>query len=330
MIAAVESDLAIIAVGAAIPDRVVTNDEISLRVETDDAWIQERTGIRERRVAAEGQTVTSLAIIAARQVLERADIAPAEIDLILTATASPERSFPSISALVADDIGAHSAGAIDMLAACAGFAYALGHAVAQIHSGLATTVMVIGSEVLSGITDWDDRGTCILFGDGAGAVIIRAGAAPTKENVVVELGVDGSKGGDLVGDLTSRNGQPVDRNIRMNGNVVYRFATQAIVDSTQRVLETGGWTQDDIDLFVPHQANLRIIESGVARLKFPSERVVITLDRYGNTSSASIPLCLDYAWRTGRLQPGQRLLMMGLGGGLAWGTCLIRWMGEPA
>jgi 3-oxoacyl-[acyl-carrier-protein] synthase-3 len=217
-----------------------------------------------------------------------------------------------------------------MLAACAGCAYAVGHAVAQIHAGLATTVMVIGSEVLSGITDWDDRGTCILFGDGAGAIIVRAGAAPTKENVVVELGVDGSKGGDLVGDLTSRNGEPVDRNIRMNGNVVYRFATQAIVDSTQRVLETGGWTQDDVDLFVPHQANLRIIESGVARLKFPSERVVITLDRYGNTSSASIPLCLDYAWRTGRLQPGQRLLMMGLGGGLAWGTCLIRWMGEPA
>ena len=330
MIGATESDIAIIAVGAAIPERIVTNDEISLRVETDDAWIRERTGIAERRIARDDQTVTDLAIIAARQAIERADIAPAEIDLILTATASPERSFPSISALVADDIGAHSAGAIDMLAACAGFAYALGHAVAQIHAGLATTVMVIGSEVLSGITDWDDRGTCILFGDGAGAIIVRKGAAPTTEKVVVELGVDGSKGFDLYGDLTPRNGEPLDKCIRMNGNVVYRFATQVIVESAKRVLEAGGYTQDDIDLFVPHQANLRIIESGVERLGFPSERVVVTLDQYGNTSSASIPLCLDYAWRTGRLQPGQRLMMMGLGGGLAWGTVMIRWMGDPA
>ena len=330
MIGATESDIAIIAVGAAIPERIVTNDEISLRVETDDAWIRERTGIAERRIARDDQTVTDLAIIAARQAIERADIAPAEIDLILTATASPERSFPSISALVADDIGAHSAGAIDMLAACAGFAYALGHAIAQINSGMATTVMVIGAEVLSRITDWDDRGTCILFGDGAGAIIVRKGAAPTIEKVVVELGVDGSKGFDLYGDLTPRNGEPLDKCIRMNGNVVYRFATQVIVESAKRVLEAGGYTQDDIDLFVPHQANLRIIESGVERLGFPSERVVVTLDQYGNTSSASIPLCLDYAWRTGRLQPGQRLMMMGLGGGLAWGTVMIRWMGDPA
>ena len=330
MIGATESDIAIIAVGAAIPERIVTNDEISLRVETDDAWIRERTGIAERRIARDDQTVTDLAIIAARQAIERADIAPAEIDLILTATASPERSFPSISALVADDIGAHSAGAVDMLAACAGFAYALGHAIAQINSGMATTVMVIGAEVLSRITDWDDRGTCILFGDGAGAIIVRKGAAPTTEKVVVELGVDGSKGFDLYGDLTPRNDEPLDKCIRMNGNVVYRFATQVIVESAKRVLEAGGYTQDDIDLFVPHQANLRIIESGVERLGFPSERVVVTLDQYGNTSSASIPLCLDYAWRTGRLQPGQRLMMMGLGGGLAWGTVMIRWMGDPA
>jgi 3-oxoacyl-[acyl-carrier-protein] synthase-3 len=330
VIGATESDIAIIAVGAAIPERIVTNDEISLRVETDDAWIRERTGIAERRIARDDQTVTDLAIIAARQAIERADIAPAEIDLILTATASPERSFPSISALVADDIGAHSAGAVDMLAACAGFAYALGHAIAQINSGMATTVMVIGAEVLSRITDWDDRGTCILFGDGAGAIIVRKGAAPTSEKVVVELGVDGSKGFDLYGDLTPRNGEPLDKCIRMNGNVVYRFATQVIVDSAKRVLDAGGYTQDDIDLFVPHQANLRIIESGVERLGFPSERVVVTLDKYGNTSSASIPLCLDYAWRTGRLQPGQRLMMMGLGGGLAWGTVMIRWMGAPA
>ena len=330
MIGATESDIAIIAVGAAIPERIVTNDEISLRVETDDAWIRERTGIAERRIARDDQTVTDLAIIAARQAIERADIAPAESDLILTATASPERSFPSISALVADDIGAHSAGAVDMLAACAGFAYALGHAIAQINSGMATTVMVIGAEVLSRITDWDDRGTCILFGDGAGAIIVRKGAAPTTEKVVVELGVDGSKGFDLYGDLTPRNGEPLDKCIRMNGNVVYRFATQVIVESAKRVLEAGGYTQDDIDLFVPHQANLRIIESGVERLGFPSERVVVTLDQYGNTSSASIPLCLDYAWRTGRLQPGQRLMMMGLGGGLAWGTVMIRWMGDPA
>lgn len=330
MIGATESDVAIIAVGASIPERILTNAEISELVETDDAWIVERTGIRERRIAADDQTVTTLAIDAARQAVERAGIDPAELDLIITSTASPERSFPSISALVADDLGAENAGALDVLVACAGFAYALAHGVAQIEGGFASTVMVIGSEVLSRITDWTDRGTCILFGDGAGAVILRKGAAPTREHVAIELGVDGSKGFDLQGDLTPRDGKPVDKAIRMNGNAVYRFATQVIVDSARRVLEVGGYTQDDIDLFVPHQANLRIIESGVDRLGFPPERVVITLDRYGNTSSASIPLCLDDCWRSGRLQPGQRLMMMGLGGGLAWGTVLIRWMGAPA
>ncbi len=330
MIGAVTTDLALVAVGAAIPARILTNEEISQRVETDDAWIRERTGIGERRIATAEESVTTLAIQAARQAVERGDIAPGSIDLVVAATASPERSFPSIAALVADDIGAHSAGAVDMLAACAGFAYALSYAVGQIAAGFAETVLVIGTETLSRITDWDDRGTCILFGDGAGAVIIKAGAAPDQELVVVELGADGSKGDDLRGDLTDRDGSGVDRNIRMNGSAVYRFATQVIVDSATRVLEAGQRTHSDIDLFVPHQANLRIIESGVKRLGFPPERVLITLDQYGNTSSASIPLCLDHAWRTGRLQPGQRLLMMGLGGGLAWGTCLIRWMGRGA
>lgn len=330
MIGAVTTDLALVAVGAAIPARILTNAEISQRVETDDAWIRERTGIGERRIATAEESVTTLAIQAARQAVERGDIAPGSIDLVVAATASPERSFPSIAALVADDIGAHSAGAVDMLAACAGFAYALSYAVGQIAAGFAETVLVIGTETLSRITDWDDRGTCILFGDGAGAVIIKAGAAPDQELVVVELGADGSKGDDLRGDLTDRDGSGVDRNIRMNGSAVYRFATQVIVDSATRVLEAGKRTHGEIDLFVPHQANLRIIESGVKRLGFPPERVLITLDQYGNTSSASIPLCLDHAWRTGRLQPGQRLLMMGLGGGLAWGTCLIRWMGRGA
>lgn len=330
MIGAVTTDLALVAVGAAIPARILTNEEISQRVETDDAWIRERTGIGERRIATAEESVTTLAIQAARQAVERGDIAPGSIDLVVAATASPERSFPSIAALVADDIGAHSAGAVDMLAACAGFAYALSYAVGQIAAGFAETVLVIGTETLSRITDWDDRGTCILFGDGAGAVIIKAGAAPDQELVVVELGADGSKGDDLRGDLTDRDGSGVDRNIRMNGSAVYRFATQVIVDSATRVLEAGQRTHGEIDLFVPHQANLRIIESGVKRLGFPPERVLITLDQYGNTSSASIPLCLDHAWRTGRLQPGQRLLMMGLGGGLAWGTCLIRWMGRGA
>jgi 3-oxoacyl-[acyl-carrier-protein] synthase-3 len=331
VIGAAESDVALVAVGAAVPERVLTNDEISLRVETDDAWIRERTGIVERRVVGPGETVTTLAIAAAQQAVDRADIAPAEIDLVLVATASPERSFPSIAALVADAVGAHSAGGIDLLAACAGFAYGLGMAIAQIQAGFAQTVLVVGSETLSEITDWTDRSTCILFGDGAGAVIVRAGGAPDREQVVVELGVDGSHGDDLVSEIRPRIGADVaDPMIRMNGNAVYRFATHIIVDSAERVLERGGYGRDDIDLFVPHQANRRIIESGCERLGFPLERVLIMLDRYGNTSSASIPLCLDDAWRSGRLRHGQRLLMMGLGGGLSWGTCLIRWMGEPA
>jgi 3-oxoacyl-[acyl-carrier-protein] synthase-3 len=325
VIGASDSDVAIIGVGAAIPERILTNDEISQRVETDDAWIRERTGIAERRIAADDQTVTDLAIIAARQAVERADIAPAEIDLILTATASPERSFPSISALVADDIGAHSAGAIDMLAACAGFAYALSHAIAQINSGMATTVMVIGAEVLSRITDWDDRGTCILFGDGAGAIIVRKGAAPTSEKVVVELGVDGSKGFDLYGDLTPRNGEPLDKCIRMNGNVVYRFATQVIVDSAKRVLDAGGYTQDDIDLFVPHQANLRIIEAVAKYAGVPMERVMLTVQKYANMSAATVPVALTEALEEGRVKPGALLLMPAFGGGLTYNSLLVRW-----
>jgi 3-oxoacyl-[acyl-carrier-protein] synthase-3 len=329
VIGAVPSDLGIVAVGAAVPERVLTNEEISLRVETDDAWIRERTGIAERRIAADDDTVTSLALAAAQQALDRGGIAPASIDLVVVATASPDRAFPSVAARVADQIGAHSAGAIDILAACAGFAYGIGHAVGQIAAGLAERVLVIGTEILSRITDWDDRGTCILFGDGAGAVVIEAGAAGTVEPVVVELGVDGSKGEDLKADLVQRDGE-LDRCIRMNGRAVYRFATQVIVDSARRVLDRAGVGLDDVDLLVPHQANLRIIESGIERLGFPAERVLITLDRYGNTSSASIPLCLDDAWRSGRLVAGQRLLLMGLGGGLAWGTCLIRWAGRPA
>ena len=331
MIGVAESDVAIVSVGAAVPDRILTNDEISLRVETDDAWIRERTGIRERRIAADGETVTTMAIAAAQQAIDRADMAPAEIDLVLAATASPERAFPSIAAIVADAVGAHQAGGVDLLAACAGFAYGLATAISHIHAGLAENVLVIGTETLSRITDWDDRGTCILFGDGAGAVIVRRGAAADAEQVVVELGVDGSHAADLVSEILPQPGHAeADRLIRMNGNAVYRFATQVIVDSAGRVLARGGYSQDDIDLFVPHQANLRIIESSVARLGFPAERVLLTLDRFGNTSTASIPLCLDDAWRSGRLQPGQRLLMMGLGGGLSWGTVMMRWMGAPA
>ena len=214
MIGVAESDVAIVSVGAAVPDRILTNDEISLRVETDDAWIRERTGIRERRIAADGETVTTMAIAAAQQAIDRADMAPAEIDLVLAATASPERAFPSIAAIVADAVGAHQAGGVDLLAACAGFAYGLATAISHIHAGLAENVLVIGTETLSRITDWDDRGTCILFGDGAGAVIVRRGAAADAEQVVVELGVDGSHGDDLVGLISPAPGEDVPPALR--------------------------------------------------------------------------------------------------------------------
>ena len=322
MIAAFPSTLGIVAVGAAVPERVLTNEELARIVDTNDEWIVSRTGIRERRIAAEGEWGSDLALRAAEQALDRSGLAPAQIDLVIVASASPERYFPAAAAIVADRLGAHSAAAYDLLAACTGFAYAIAQAAAQIQAGLIEHALVIGAETLSRILDWEDRGTCILFGDGAGAVVISRDALPEPQVLAIELGADGARGPDLMAE--SLRGRNV---IVMNGREVFKFAARTMVDSSARVLERAGLGIEDVDWFVPHQANKRIIDHAIERLGIDPARVIMNLDRYGNTSSASIPLCLDEAWQDGRIRQGDRVLMVGFGGGLTWGSCLTTWAG---
>jgi 3-oxoacyl-[acyl-carrier-protein] synthase-3 len=325
VIASIRSRLGLVSVGAAVPERVVTNDELAQRMDTSDEWISSRTGIRERRVAAPGEYSHDLALRAAEQALDRSGLAPAQIDLVICATTSPASYFPSTAVLVAEAIGAHGAGAYDLAAACTGFPYALAQAVGQIQAGLAEHALVIGADTLSKVLDWDDRSTCILFGDGAGAVVISADAVEQEQTVGIELGADGARAGDLY----VRALDPSDRFLRMNGSEVYKFATRTMVDASTRLLQRTGLDADDVDWWIPHQANQRIIDHAVRRLELDPERVLTNLDRYGNTSAGSIPICLDEAWREGRVQTGDRLMMIGFGGGLAWGACLMEWAGEP-
>ena len=324
MIAALRSRVGLLAVGASVPERVVTNDELAVRVDTSDEWIASRTGIRERRVAAPDEYSHHLAQRAAEQALDRSGLAPAQVDLVICATTSPASYLPSTAVTVAEAIGAHGAGAYDLAAACTGFPYALAQGIGQIHAGLAEHVLVIGADTLSKVLDWDDRATCILFGDGAGAVVLSADAAP--EHVIgVELGADGSRASDLY----VRALDPSDRFLRMNGSEVYKFATRTMVDASTRLLQRAGLGIADVDWWIPHQANQRIIDHAVRRLEIDPDRVLTNLERYGNTSAGSIPICLDEAWRSGRVQTGDRLMMIGFGGGLAWGACLMEWAGEP-
>jgi 3-oxoacyl-[acyl-carrier-protein] synthase-3 len=321
VIGVVPARFGLVAVGAAVPSRVVTNEELSRRVDTSDAWIVERTGIRERRVSGDDEFASDLAVRAAEIAIDRSGIPPAEIDLVLTATTSPDAYFPSVSALVADRVGAHSAAASDIAAACSGFVYALVTAAAQIQAGLAQNALVIGSDTLSKLLDWDDRTTCILFGDGAGAAVLSAAAA-TGRPFAAELGADGSRGDDLYVRALRGGGM-----IQMNGREVFRFATRAMVDSVQRVLEAAETSIDEVDWFIPHQANSRIIDHAVKRLEADPAKVLTNLERYGNTSAGSIPLVLDEAWSEGKLRRGDRILMVGFGGGLTWGACLMEWAG---
>jgi 3-oxoacyl-[acyl-carrier-protein] synthase-3 len=323
VIAAFPTRLGIVASGSAVPERVLTNEELSHRVDTTDEWIVARTGIRERRVAADGDTTTDLALAAGRQALDRSGLAPADIDHVVVATCTPDSFFPATAALVADRLGAHSAAAFDVSAACTGFVYAFAQAAAQIQAGMAENVLVIGSEIFTRLLDWDDRATAILFGDGAGAVVLSGGAQTADGVFAVELGADGSRADELyvhafVGD---------SRHVHMHGSEVFKFATRVLVESVERLLARSAVDIDDVTWFVPHQANIRIIDHAVKRLEIDPGRVLTNLERYGNTSAASIPLVLDEAWREGRVQPGDRLLMVGFGGGLTWGSCLTTFTG---
>jgi 3-oxoacyl-[acyl-carrier-protein] synthase-3 len=330
VIASIRSRVGLRAVGAAVPERVVTNAEIAERVETSDEWIVTRTGIRERRVAAPDEYSHDLALRAAEQALDRSGLAPAEIDLVVCATPSPASYFPSTAVVVAEAVGAHGAGAYDLAAACTGFPYALSQAVGQLQAGLAEHALVIGADTLSKVLDWDDRSTCILFGDGAGAAVVQ----PVEDGGIVgfELGADGSGGPDLCvpagGSRQPASPESLEEElqfIRMNGAEVFRFATRVMVTSAEELLEACGASVEDVDLYVPHQANKRIVDHAVKDMGLDPEKVLMNIDRYGNTSSASIPICLAEAQADGRLGEGTRVLMSAVGAGLTWGSVYLTW-----
>ncbi len=318
--------------GVKVPEKVLSNRDLERMVETSDEWIRERTGIVERRIASDRENAVSLGVAAAREALNRANILPNDLDLIIVATSSPEYLFPATANLIQDRLGATRAGAFDILAACTGFIYAVGLAAAQIQAGVIDTALVIGTETLSRIVDWNDRSTCVLFGDGAGAFVLRASDIPGGVRHFV-LHSDGS-GGDYLyarsGVRSSWNGlSKPEQSIVMNGREVFRFASRVMVQATEEVLEKAGLDIDDVDLIVPHQANLRIIQAAARGLNLPEERFFINIERYGNTSTASIPLAIAEAVEQGRLKPNDKVVLVGFGAGLTWGAMLLEWQVRP-
>jgi 3-oxoacyl-[acyl-carrier-protein] synthase III len=319
--------VSITGLGVKVPDRVVTNEDLKQYVDTSDEWIRERTGIRERRMASKDEALSDIALPASRDALAQAGVEGKDIDLLIVATVTPDMSFPSTGAIMADKLGAVDAAAYDLSAGCTGFMYALAQAYGMLVGGLAKRALVVGGDLLSRILDWEDRSTLVLFGDGAGAVVMEA--VPEQGFLGFELGADGAGGESLwLPGSGSRIFDDPDRFVKMNGREVFKFATRILVKSAQDVMERCGVTIDDVDVYVPHQANLRIIDHATRKLGVPSEKVVINVDRYGNTSSGSIPLALADAAQDGRLQPGKLVLMTGMGAGLTWGSALIRWTKE--
>ena len=317
--------------GMAVPERVMTNDEIARMVDTNDEWIVSRTGIRERRIAGPKDTTASLAIEAARAALESADLAPRHIDLIIVATSTPEHIFPATACIVQDALAARKAGAFDLLAACSGFIYALGIGSQAIRSGALNNVLVIGSETLSRIVNWNDRGTCILFGDGAGAFVLQGSDVPGGVLSCI-MRSDGSGSASLTipagGSRMPTTFDTVRNNlhlIQMDGKEVFRFATRVMASAAREVVEDAGLTLDDIALVVPHQANRRIIESAARNLNLPEDRFVVNVDRYGNTSTASIPIAVCEAVAEHRVRPNDHLVLVGFGAGLTWGAAVVKW-----
>ena len=319
--------IGITGLGCHVPERVVTNAELSELVDTTDEWIVERTGIRERRIASEQEALTDIALPAARDALADAGVDAADIDLLVCATVTPDMMFPTSSALLADTLGMPKAAAYDLLAGCTGFVYAIAQAYAMVAAGLSQRALVVGGDVLSKILDWGDRSTLVLFGDGAGAVVLE----PVDRGGFLgfELGADGGGGEHLwLPGSGSRHFDDPDSHVKMNGREVFRFATRVMVSSAEAILETCGKTIDDVDVYVPHQANVRIIDHAVRKLGVAPEKVVVNVDRYGNTSSGSIPLALAEAREQGRLRGGELVLMTGMGAGLTWGSALIEWNDE--
>ncbi len=336
------SEVMLLGTGASVPERVVTNDELAGLVETNDEWIRTRTGICRRHIVTK-ETLTSMSVDAAKKALAAANLDAKDLDMIIVATLTPDEPLPNASSAVQKELGAVNAFCFDLSAACSGFVYALGCAAMYIKGGAAQNVLVIGAEVLSKIVDWKDRKTCILFGDGAGAAILGAGQTPGFLGMV--MGTDGSKGYTLrmferdidnpfMNDDQRRTANmesdgegnfcPRSRYVYMDGSEVFKFAVKKVPESICQLLKQKNLTVDDIDHFVLHQANFRIIESVAKRLKVPMEKFIMTIDEYGNTSAASVPLALDRLMNSGKVKPGDKIMISGFGGGLTWGSLLIR------
>lgn len=321
----------ILSTGKYVPEKILTNADLEKMVETNDEWIVTRTGMKERHIAREDEASSDLAYEAALIALKKANLAPEDLDLILVATITPDSAFPSTACILQNRLGAKKAAAFDLSAACSGFIYGLASASNFIATGMYKNALVIGAECLSKITDYTDRNTCILFGDGAGAVVL--GEVPAGRGFLsFELGADGS-GGELLklaggGSRMPSSQSTVDNKqhyIYMAGSEVFKFAVRIMGNAAEEVLRKAGLEKSDIDLLVPHQANIRIIQSAVHRLNLPEEKCMINLHKYGNVSAASIPLALAEADEEGRIKPGDCVVLVGFGGGLTWGATAIRW-----
>ena len=321
-------------IGYSVPEKILTNADLEKMVDTSDEWIVERTGIRERRIAEADVSTSVLAAEAAVKAIEDAKLKPEDIDLIIVATATSDMAFPSTSCLVQYKIGASNAAAFDLSAGCSGFVYGVNVGSQMIASGVYKHVLVIGAEVLSKILDWQDRNTCVLFGDGAGAAVLSE-VEPGYGLLSIDLGADGSGGAALMqpagGSKLPASFETVTNRqhyVHMNGSEVFRFATKVMGASALRVLKRAGITAADVDWFIPHQANIRIIQSAAKRLKLPMEKVIVNVDRYGNTSAASIPIALAEARDQGKIKKGDTLVLVGFGAGLTWGGCVLKWSKE--
>lgn len=316
--------------GSFLPERVVSNAELAAGLGVDAEWIERRTGLRERRVAAEGQATSDLATAAARRALEAAGVAAGELDLVVCATCSPDHAFPSTAALVAQQLGATGCAAFDLQAGCAGFVYALSVAAQQVHGGLARRVLVIGADLMTRHVDPHDRDTAVIFGDGAGAAVLGPGEAGQGLEAL-DLGADGS-GAGLLSLPAGGSRRPASADtvagglhrVRMEGRALFRAAVRCTVESARRALAAAKLVAEDVDLVVPHQSSRRLLAATARSLGLPLERFVVNLERFGNTSAGSLPIALDEAVRDGRAAPGHRLLLLGFGAGLSWGSALLR------
>jgi 3-oxoacyl-[acyl-carrier-protein] synthase III len=314
----------IVGTGSYLPEKILTNADLEKIVDTSDEWIRSRTGIRSRHIAADGELTSDLALPAARKALQSAGVAAGDIDMIIVATTTPDMIFPSTACILQSRLGIAGCPAFDLQAVCSGFVYALGTADLFIRAGQAKKVLVVGAEVYSRILDWNDRGTCVLFGDGAGAIVLAASNTPGI--LATRLHADGSYKEHLSVPGSVCGGKVWGRPfVHMDGGSVFRFAVRVFEEVAHEVLDQAGLKVSDLDWFVPHQANIRIMEATARKLGLPVEKVIATVDHHGNTSAASIPLALDEAVRDGRIHPGQTLLLEGVGGGFTWGAVLLRW-----